>query len=87
MYGNGLAHTRIGTICNELGKYGITATPSDTQPQWLVVSAPSPAFAESDMLWGAPCAAEVFVSDAELLRPDCFEIVLGKVASVVGHPC
>jgi hypothetical protein len=38
-------------------------------------------------LWGAQHSTEVFVSDAELLRPDSFEIVLGRVASVVGHPC
>ena len=87
MSGNGLAWKRMGTICDELATYGITATPSDERPSWLAVHAASLAFTEMDRLWAQPFVTEVFVSDEDMLRLDCLEIVLSKVTAVVGHPC
>jgi hypothetical protein len=78
--------TRIGSICDGLAKYGIDAVPSATRPSWLVIRAPLAVSSEGDLL-GTPEAPEVFVSDADLLRLDSLEVVLGKVTSVVGHPC
>lgn len=87
MSSHGSASNRIEMICDELARYGISAAPSADRPSWLVVSSPSSAFADSSPLWGERSAPEVFVSDEELLRADCVELVLGKVTSVVGHPC
>jgi len=78
--------TRIRSICDELAKYGIEATPSE-RPSWLVIHAPSAATCEEDLFIHALEAPEVYVSDDELIRADCLDIVMGRVTSVVGHPC
>lgn len=78
---------RIVAICDELAKYGIEATPSVADSSWLLIHAPSTVANEDDLLWGTPPALRVLVSDEDLLRPDCLELVLGKVTSVTGHPC
>jgi len=87
MSGGGAVPSRIEMICDELARYGISAAPSAERPSWLVVHTPSSAFSDPSPLWSRPVAPEVYVSDEELLRADCIEVVLGKVTSVVGHPC
>ncbi len=86
MRGEGTETTRLMRICDELAKYGIEATPSE-RPSWLVILSPSAATCQEDLLIRALEAPEVFVSDYELLRGDCLDLVMGKVTSVVGHPC
>ena len=83
----GVQSDRLGRVCSELERYGIAAEPSAEKPCWIVIHAPSSAFTDSALSWSAPTSPEVYVSDNDLLRSDCVEIVLGKVTSVVGHPC
>lgn len=86
MRGEGSETTRLMRICDELAKYGIEATPSE-RPSWLVILSPSAATCEEDLFIRALETPEVFVSDSELFRADCLDLIMGKVTSVVGHPC
>ncbi len=86
MRGEGSETTRLMRICDELAKYGIEAAPSERQ-SWLVIHSPSAATCEEDLLIRALEAPEIFVSDDELIRADALDIVMGRVTSVVGHPC
>ena len=52
-----------------------------------MILSPSAATCQEDLLIRALDAPEVFVSDYELFRADCLDIVMGRVTSVVGHPC
>lgn len=79
--------SRMDMICAELGRYGIVAEPSPDNQWALVVRYPALALSASEATWSATSPAEVFVSDQDLLRADCLEIVIDKVTSIVGHPC
>jgi hypothetical protein len=87
MTGSGVTSSRLDMICGELAKYGIAAVPSADRPSWLVVNSPSTPFSDRDAWLRGPSRPEVFVSDLDLMRIDCVELVLDKVTSVVGHPC
>jgi len=84
--GTGSETTRLKSICDGLAKYGIEAVPSE-RPSWLVIHAPSAATCKEDLFIHALDAPEVYVSDYELMRADCLDIVLDRVTSLVGHPC
>ena len=78
--------SRLEMVCNELERYGIDAIPSAERHSWIEVLSPG-IFDDVRSSLSESNVPEVFVSDEDLLRADCVEIVLGKVTSVVGHPC